>query len=85
MRKHLPTSLAIEVLQEELHRKPAFQIIGCYDALCFGDEVLHRTIPKSPLSVEPEVAAWSVTGSHRCQVLSSVWILSVDAKCDRLW
>ena len=85
LRKHLPTSLAIEVLQEELHRKPAFQIIGCYDALCFGDEVLHRTIPKSPLSVEPEVAAWSVTGSHRCQVLSSVWILSVDAKCDRLW
>ena len=94
LRKHLPSSLAIEVLQEELHRKLAFQIVSCYDALCFGDEVFHRTIPKlsaefgeswwrHPWSVEPEVAAWSIRGSHRCQVLSSVWILSGDAKCDR--
>ena len=96
LRKHLPTSLAIDVLQEELHCKLAFQIIGCNDALCFGDEVLHWTIPKlsaefgeswwrHPRSVEPEVCAWSIRGSHRCQMLSSVWIMSGDAKCDRPW
>ena len=96
LRKHLMTSSAIGVLQEELHHKLAFQIIGCYDALCFCDEVLHWTIPKlsaefgeswwrHPWSMEPEVAAWSIRGSHRCHVLSSVWVMSVDAKCDRSW
>ena len=63
LRKHLMSSLAIEVLQEELHRKLAFQIIGCYDALCFCDEVHHQTIPK--LSAEFGESWWRHPWSWR--------------------
>ena len=87
-------SLAIKVLEEELHCKLRFQIIGLYDVFSFCNEVLHKTIPKlsvkfgesgwrHPWGVELYVAARSARGSYHCRVLSSVWILSDNAKCDR--